>query len=225
MSTISDFGITPFVGGRPTHKPKGKNAFPSDRCREPGHGDHHFRHCPDRTTAKERFRDKKPPRSEDVGPTNGGNREPAYIKESDKQPASILKKGSSRKNSKSPIQYSDAVKHGEAMSSNTVQSRNTDTRKPAKVTPAHKGKGGRGSTRGGTSWLKWGEGEEPYSTHSGTWEGDPPIHTMDHNSEGHAVKLKVVPIGTGVNFKGLVKLKFGTMKPTIMLTITALRGH
>jgi len=78
---------------------------------------------------------------------------------------------------------------------------------------------------GGTSWLKWGEGEEPYSMHSGTWEGDPPIHTMDHNSEGHAVKLKVVPIGTGVNFKGLVKLKFGTMKPTIMLTITALRGH
>jgi len=48
---------------------------------------------------------------------------------------------------------------------------------------------------------------------------------MDHISEGHAAKLKVVLIGTDVNFKGLVKLKFGTMKPTIMLTIAALHGH
>ena len=62
------------------HKPKGNNAFPLDRCRKPGHGDHHFRHCPDCTAAKGRFKDKKPPRSEDVGSTNGGNREPASTK-------------------------------------------------------------------------------------------------------------------------------------------------
>jgi len=57
----------------------------------------------------------------------------------DKQTTSILKKGQIKRELKPPIQYSDAVKGGEAMSSKSTLPHDEEAQKQAKVTSAQMG--------------------------------------------------------------------------------------
>jgi len=59
MSIFPDFGGNPSGGGRPPHKPKGKNDPKSDQWRKSGHGVHHYRDSTGRGDVKGRSNDKK----------------------------------------------------------------------------------------------------------------------------------------------------------------------
>ena len=94
MSTFSDFDVILSGGGQPSHKHKGGNGLKPERCRKAGHGDHHWKGCPDCHSAKGRSKDKEISKN-DGGPTNGENNDTAATntKTMDKQLTSILEKG------------------------------------------------------------------------------------------------------------------------------------